>query len=107
MKRERTSGRRFHGYLRTDGEFMLENEPPEDGNIMDYPVLGHYDLSVEATAESGGDEQDLLCEYISRDFRRSFLLARAPKENTPLVSIYDLFDRELEHSERREITTLP
>ncbi|XP_043787474.1 PAN2-PAN3 deadenylation complex catalytic subunit PAN2 isoform X1 [Apis laboriosa] len=29
---------------------------------MDYPVLGHYDPSVEATADSGGDEQELLWE---------------------------------------------
>ncbi|XP_034178278.2 PAN2-PAN3 deadenylation complex catalytic subunit PAN2 isoform X1 [Osmia lignaria lignaria] len=29
---------------------------------MDYPVLGHYDPSVEATAESTADEQELLWE---------------------------------------------
>ncbi|CAK9819946.1 PAN2-PAN3 deadenylation complex catalytic subunit PAN2 [Anthophora quadrimaculata] len=29
---------------------------------MDYPVLGHYDPSVEATADNGGDEQELLWE---------------------------------------------
>nr|XP_012143234.1 PREDICTED: PAB-dependent poly(A)-specific ribonuclease subunit PAN2 isoform X4 [Megachile rotundata] len=29
---------------------------------MDYPVLGHYDPSVEATAESVGDEQERLWE---------------------------------------------
>ncbi|XP_076240982.1 PAN2-PAN3 deadenylation complex catalytic subunit PAN2 isoform X3 [Calliopsis andreniformis] len=32
---------------------------------MDYPVLGHYDPSVEATDESGGDEQELLWEETS------------------------------------------
>lgn len=32
---------------------------------MDYPVLGHYDPSVEASADSGrGDEQELLCKFL-------------------------------------------
>lgn len=31
---------------------------------MDYPVLSHYDPSVtDETAGSGGDEQELLCEF--------------------------------------------
>lgn len=57
---------------------VLKNEQPEDGNIMDYPVLGHYDPSVEATAESGGDEQELLCEYFLHLFELSFFLVKAP-----------------------------
>lgn len=31
---------------------------------MEYPVLGHYDPTVEATDHgSGEEEQELLCEY--------------------------------------------
>lgn len=34
---------------------------------MDYPVLSHYDPSVtDETAGSGGDEQELLCEFFKR-----------------------------------------
>lgn len=58
---------------------VLKNEQPEDGNIMDYPVLGHYDPSVEATAESAGDEQELLCKYFFHLFELPFFLAKAPE----------------------------
>lgn len=85
----------------------LRNERIEDGIIMDYPVLGHYDPSVEATADSGGDEQELHCEYISYLLLTFFLFVlRRRQTNSPLRPNAFIIHRRFEDTERRETSFL-
>lgn len=70
---------------------------------MDYPVLGHYDPAVDASVESGGDEQELLCECFSSFNILS--LSRERRKTRPVNT--HLIDQRFDVSERREISPHP
>lgn len=65
-------------------------ERPEDGNIMEYSVLGHYNPSIQATADSGVNEQQLLCKYFIYIILTLFLSSEGGKMNS-ITSKCDLY----------------